>query len=148
MQSEFISLSREQTLSFAESMAAGASAGDIFCLTGELGAGKTVFAKGFGKGLGVRAEITSPTFTILNVYEEVCQRLPFYHFDVYRIRQPEEMDDTGYEDYFYGGGVCLIEWAALIQDILPAAVVWINMEQDPAQPEGYRRMVCKGGHNQ
>ncbi|MDR3238509.1 MAG: tRNA (adenosine(37)-N6)-threonylcarbamoyltransferase complex ATPase subunit type 1 TsaE [Clostridiales bacterium] len=142
--SEYISLSRDQTCSIAEEMAAGAATGDIYCLSGELGCGKTVFAKGFGKGLGVRAEITSPTFTIVNAYEASAQRLPFYHFDAYRIERLEAMDDTGYEEYFYGGGVCLIEWAERIQEIIPPGAVWIRIEKDFSQPEDFRRIISGG----
>ena len=106
---EYISNSAEDTFNWARSLASGAKPGDIYCLTGDLGSGKTVFAKGFGLGLGVSEVIVSPTFTLINIYDSPGQRLPLYHFDVYRISGPHEMDDTGYEEFFYGQGVCLIE---------------------------------------
>jgi len=86
-----------------------------------------VFTKGFAKGLDITEHVTSPTFTIINEYEG---RLPLYHFDVYRISCEEEMEDTGYEDYFYGEGVCLVEWAELVKDLIPADAIWITVEKD------------------
>ncbi|MPN38032.1 tRNA threonylcarbamoyladenosine biosynthesis protein TsaE [bioreactor metagenome] len=104
-----------------------AKPGDIYCLNGDLGSGKTVFAKGFAKGLDIPDEVTSPTFAIVNEYKG---RLPLYHFDVYRISSPEEMEDTGYEEYFFGAGVCLIEWAHLIEPVIPQEAVWITIKKD------------------
>ena len=141
---EYISNSAEDTFVWARSLAAEAKPGGIFCLCGELGSGKTVIAKGFGAGLGILQEITSPTFTILNIYDSPSQRLPLYHFDVYRIRNPAEMDDTGYEDFFYGDGVCLIEWAEIIREIIPDTAVWITIEKDLNISDDYRR-ICIGG---
>ena len=112
-----------ETFCAKETFAAGkrigetAKPGMVLSLVGELGAGKTVFTQGLAKGLGIETPVNSPTFTILKVYGE--GRLPLYHFDVYRIGDIEEMDEIGYEDYFYGDGVCLIEWANLIEEILP-----------------------------
>jgi tRNA threonylcarbamoyladenosine biosynthesis protein TsaE len=94
-----------------------AKPGQVYTLTGDLGVGKTVFTQGFADGLGVREQVNSPTFTILQIYES--GRLPLYHFDVYRIGDPEEMYEVGWEDYVWSDGVCLIEWADLIEEILP-----------------------------
>ena len=119
-----------------------ASAGDIYCLSGDLGVGKTVFTRGFAKGLGVEDEyITSPTFTIINEYEG---RLNLYHFDVYRIGSIEEMDDTGYEDYFFGNGVCLVEWAELVKEIIPENAKWITVEKDLSKGDDYRKITVRG----
>ena len=107
----------EETFELGRSLGEQAKPGDIYTLNGDLGVGKTVFSQGLAKGLGIAEPISSPTFTIVQVYEE--GRLPFYHFDVYRIGDAEEMEEIGYQDYFYGNGVCLIEWADLIREILP-----------------------------
>ena len=123
-------------------MGKNASAGDIYCLSGDLGVGKTVFTRGFAKGLGVEDEyITSPTFTIINEYEG---RLNLYHFDVYRIGSIEEMDDTGYEDYFFGNGVCLVEWAELVKEINPENAKWITVEKDLSKGDDYRKITVRG----
>lgn len=107
----------EETFLLGKEMAGEAKAGTVITLNGDLGAGKTVFAQGFAAGLGVEAYVNSPTFTILQIYED--GRLPLYHFDAYRIGDPEEMDEIGFEEYVYGEGVSLIEWAELIEEILP-----------------------------
>lgn len=116
--------------------------GDIVLLDGELGVGKTVFTKGFGKGLGIDEVISSPTFTILQIYES--GRIPMYHFDVYRIGSVEEMDGTGYEDYFYGDGVCLIEWARLIEEILPSNCIRVSISKDLQKGFDYRCIEVTG----
>lgn len=114
----------------------------IFTLVGDLGVGKTVFTKGLAAGLGIEDPISSPTFTIVQIYEE--GRLPFYHFDVYRIGDVEEMDEIGYEDYIYGEGVCLIEWANLISDILPEHYTEVKIEKDLEKGFDYRRIeICE-----
>lgn len=118
------------------------SAGTILTLNGDLGVGKTVFTQGFAQGLGIVEAVNSPTFTIVQVYEE--GRMPFYHFDVYRIGDIEEMEEIGYEDYFYGNGVCLIEWAELIQEILPKELIEITIEKDLTKGFDYRRITIKG----
>ena len=141
---EYISNSAADTFNWARSLAAEVKPGGIFCLCGELGSGKTVFAKGFGAGLGITAVITSPTFTLINVYDSPGQRLPMYHFDVYRVVSPIEMEDTGYEEYFYGNGVCLIEWAEIIKEIIPDTAVWIRIEKDLNISERYRRFEIIG----
>lgn len=126
-----ISHSPDETLAIGASFAEKAGPGLVIALQGDLGAGKTVFAKGFAKGLGVEDVVNSPTFTILQVYEG--GRLPFYHFDMYRLGDPEELEELGYEDYFFSEGVCLIEWPEMIGDLLPeeAAIVRISRGEDP-----------------
>lgn len=115
--------------------------GQVFTLTGDLGVGKTVFTQGLAKGLGIEEPVSSPTFTIVQVYEE--GRLPFYHFDVYRIGDIAEMDEIGYEDYFYGEGVTLIEWANLIEEILPEHYTDIVIEKDLENGFEYRRITIE-----
>ena len=119
-----------------------ASAGQAYCLDGDLGAGKTVFTQGFAAGLGIEGPVSSPTFTILQIYEE--GRLPLYHFDVYRIGDVEEMDEIGYEEYVYGEGVSLIEWACLIEEILPENRIQIRITRDPEKGFDYRRIEITG----
>ena len=134
----------EETKQFGFELGKNAKLGDIYCLDGDLGVGKTIFTQGFAKGLGVEDEyITSPTFTIINEYEG---RLKLYHFDVYRIGSLEEMDDTGYEDYFFGDGVCLVEWAKLIDELIPKEAVWIKIEKDLEKGFEYRKITV-GGNN-
>ncbi len=116
-----------------------AKAGDVYTLVGDLGVGKTVFTQGLAKGLEIEEPISSPTFTIVQVYEE--GRLPFYHFDVYRIGDVEEMDEIGYEDYIYGQGVCLIEWSNLIEEILPEKRREITIEKDLEKGFDYRKIT-------
>ena len=120
--------SPEETFALGEKLGREAKPGQIYTLNGDLGTGKTVFTQGFAAGLGITEPVNSPTFTILQVYEE--GRMPFYHFDVYRIGDVEEMDEIGYEDCFYGEGVCLIEWAELIEEILPENVIVVTIEKD------------------
>ena len=121
--------SAKETFELGKRIGQGAKAGQIYCLDGDLGVGKTVFTQGFAAGLEIAEPVSSPTFTIIQEYD--CGRLPFYHFDVYRIGAVEEMDEIGYEDYFYGNGVCLVEWATLIQDILPSEASYITIKKDP-----------------
>ena len=131
--------SEEETRKIGYELGEKAAKGEIYCLQGDLGVGKTVFTKGFAQGLNITEHITSPTFTIVNEYHS--GRIPFYHFDVYRIRDVEEMFEIGYEEYFYGHGVCLIEWAELITDILPDDVKWIKIEKDlTSDNENYRKI--------
>lgn len=112
--------------------------GQVICLNGDLGVGKTVFTQGFAEGLGIREPVNSPTFTIVQQYDE--GRLPLYHFDVYRIGDISEMDEIGYEDCFYGTGVCLIEWSGLIREILPEHVTRVTIEKDLEKGFDYRRI--------
>lgn len=118
-----------------------AKAGQVFTLVGDLGVGKTVFTKGLATGLGISEPVSSPTFTIVQIYEE--GRLPFYHFDVYRIGDVEEMDEIGYEDYIYGEGVSLIEWANLIEEILPLHYTEIRIEKDLEKGFDYRKIQIR-----
>ena len=134
--------SEKETFAVAEEIARQASPGDIYLLEGDLGVGKTVFAKGFAHGLGITEPITSPTFTIVQEYHE--GRLPLYHFDVYRIADVEEMDEIGYEDYFFGDGVCLIEWAELIRDILPEQCVEVTITKELDKGFDFRRIQVTG----
>lgn len=131
--------SAEETFELGVSIGKQAKPGQIYTLIGDLGVGKTVFTQGLAKGLEITEPISSPTFTIVQVYEE--GRLPFYHFDVYRIGDIEEMEEIGYEDYFYGQGVCLIEWANLIGELIPADAVPVRIEKDLEQGFDYRRIV-------
>ena len=117
----------EDTFQAGVQLGQKAKPGQIYCLLGDLGVGKTVFTQGLAKGLGIVEPVSSPTFTIVQTYEE--GRMPFYHFDVYRIGDVEEMEEIGYEDYFYGEGICLIEWANLIQEILPETCKTITIEE-------------------
>jgi tRNA threonylcarbamoyladenosine biosynthesis protein TsaE len=122
---KFVSFSAEETADFAYEYGLRARAGDIFCLSGTLGAGKTVFAQGFAKGLGYEGRVTSPTFTIMNEYDN--GRLPLYHFDLYRLNGESDLEGIGYEEYFFGGGVSLVEWAELAADAIPENAVWIKI---------------------
>ena len=134
--------SPEETFALGEKLGREAKPGQIYTLNGDLGTGKTVFTQGFASGLGITEPVNSPTFTILQVYEE--GRMPFYHFDVYRIGDVEEMDEIGYEDCFYGEGVCLIEWAELIEEILPENVIVVTIEKDLEQGFDYRKITVEG----
>lgn len=138
--------SPEETFNVGKKLGEHAIPGQVFTLTGDLGVGKTVFTQGLAKGLGIEEPVNSPTFTIVQVYEE--GRLPFYHFDVYRIGDVEEMEEIGYEDCIYGEGVSLIEWADLIEEILPEHYVEIKIEKDPGRGFDYRRItVEEKGHD-
>ncbi len=120
-----------ETLKLGEKLAKNAYAGEIITLDGDLGSGKTVFAKGFARGLGIDEPITSPTFTIVREYES--GRLPLYHFDVYRIDSPDEMYEVGFDDYLFGNGVCIIEWAENIREILPENIVRISIKRSDTE---------------
>ena len=131
----------EETFAVGEKLGKEAKAGEIYTLNGDLGVGKTVFTQGVAKGLEIDEPVNSPTFTIVQVYEE--GRMPFYHFDVYRIGDVEEMDEIGYEDYFYGEGLCIIEWAELILDIIPEHAKKITIEKDLEKGFDYRRITIE-----
>lgn len=131
--------SETETFELGRRLGGQAKAGDVYMLIGDLGAGKTAFTKGVAAGLGITEPVNSPTFTIVQIYEG--GRLPFYHFDVYRIGDAAEMEEVGYEDYFYGGGVCLVEWADLIAELLPKQSVRIRIEKDCRQGFDYRRII-------
>lgn len=131
----------QETFDAGYSIGKEAKPGTVYALLGDLGVGKTVFTKGVAAGLSVKEQVNSPTFTIVQVYES--GRLPFYHFDVYRIGDLEEMDEIGYEDYFYGEGVCLVEWAGLIKELMPAETVWVTIEKDLEKGFDYRRITFR-----
>lgn len=131
--------SREETYALGRLLGEASRAGEVYALEGDLGAGKTVLTQGFAEGLGITEPVNSPTFTILQIYEG--GRLPLFHFDVYRIADVEEMEETGYEDSFYGDGVCLIEWANLIDAILPKSCIRIRITREPEKEFDYRKIV-------
>lgn len=131
----------KETYELGFNMGKSAKAGDVYCLDGDLGVGKTVFTQGFAKGLGINEPINSPTFTIVQEYHE--GRLPLYHFDVYRIGDIAEMDEIGYEEYFYSEGVCLIEWGNLISEIMPENATYITISKDLSKGFDYRRIEVK-----
>ena len=133
--------SAEETFAFGRQIGQQAKAVEVYTLVGDLGVGKTVLTQGVAAGLGIEEPVNSPTFTILQIYEE--GRLPFYHFDVYRIGDVEEMEEIGYEDCFYGEGVCLIEWANLIEEILPREYRQITIEKDLDKGFDYRRITIE-----
>ena len=132
----------EDTFALGQKIGELVKPGTVISLVGDLGVGKTVFTQGLAKGLGITEPVNSPTFTIVQVYDG--GRLPFYHFDVYRIGDIEEMDEIGYEDYFYGEGVCLIEWADLIEEILPENLIKVTIEKDLEKGFDYRRITLEG----
>lgn len=128
--------SPEETFEFGKRIGENAKPGQVYTLIGDLGVGKTVFTQGVAKGLGIEGPVNSPTFTILQVYED--GRIPFYHFDVYRIGDVSEMDEIGYEDCFYGSGISLVEWANLVEEILPEHYTEIRIEKDLTKGLDYR----------
>ena len=131
--------SPEETFAVGKKLGLMAKPGEIYTLNGELGVGKTVFTQGVASGLGITEHVNSPTFTIVQVYEK--GRLPFYHFDVYRIGDIEEMEEIGYEDYFYGDGVCMIEWAERIGELIPKDARNITIEKDLEKGFDYRKIT-------
>ncbi len=133
------SYSAEETYQLGVALGNKAQRGEVYCLSGDLGVGKTVFTQGFAKGLGVTENVNSPTFTIVQEYEG--REMPFYHFDVYRISDIEEMEEIGYEDYFYGKGVCLIEWAELIGELLPVNRISIHIRKNLEKGFEYREIT-------
>ena len=128
----------EETYRIGKMLGQKARPGQVYALTGDLGVGKTIFTKGFAEGLGVTEPVTSPTFTILQIYDE--GRIPLYHFDVYRIEEPEEMEEIGFDEYIEGDGVCLIEWAGRIADLLPDNTIVIRIEKDLNKGLDYRKI--------
>ena len=133
--------SPEETFETGRKLGEKAVPGQVFTLMGDLGVGKTVFTQGLARGLEITEPVSSPTFTIVQVYEE--GRLPFYHFDVYRIGDVEEMDEVGYDDYIMGDGVSLIEWADLIEEILPEKRTEVRIEKDLEQGFDYRKITIR-----
>lgn len=133
----------EDTYALGEKIGKEAGRGEVYSLIGDLGVGKTVFTQGLAAGLGIKEAVNSPTFTIVQIYEE--GRLPFYHFDVYRIGDIQEMEEIGYEDCFYGDGVCLVEWADLIEELLPEKYTRITMVKDLEKGFDYRKIIIEDG---
>ncbi|HJB06517.1 MAG TPA: tRNA (adenosine(37)-N6)-threonylcarbamoyltransferase complex ATPase subunit type 1 TsaE [Candidatus Enterocloster faecavium] len=134
--------SREDTFNLGRQLGEKARAGQVYCLDGDLGVGKTVFTQGFARGLGIEEPVASPTFTIVQQYDE--GRLPLWHFDVYRIGDISEMDEIGWEDCFYGEGVCLVEWSSRIEELLPEDAIHIIIEKDLERGFDYRRIAVEG----
>ncbi len=135
------SVSIEDTYNTGVSLGKNAQAGQVFCIYGDLGVGKTIISQGFAKGLGVDDVVNSPTFTIVKEYDS--GRLPMYHFDVYRIGDIDEMEEIGFPDMIYGNGVCLIEWADLIEEILPEHYTKIVIEKNLKKGTDYRKIVIE-----
>ena len=133
--------SRSDTMNAGIQLGKQAVPGMIVALEGNLGAGKTVFAKGLAEGLGIKETVNSPTFTVLQSYES--GRLPLYHFDVYRIEDPDEMDEIGYEDCFFGNGVSLVEWAGNIRELIPETAIWVSITRDAGLGNDYRRITIE-----
>lgn len=135
-----------ETFEYGYELGCKAKPGTVYCLNGDLGVGKTVFTQGFAKGLGIGEPINSPTFTIIQEYHD--GRIPLYHFDVYRIGDVSEMDELGYEEYFYSEGVCLIEWATNVSEIIPQDSVNITISKDLEKGFDYRCIEVEGGKNE
>ena len=142
---EYNSFSPEDTFKIAWELGNKVNAGDVICLIGDLGVGKTLFSQGVAKGLGIEENVNSPTFTIVQEYDD--GRIPLYHFDVYRIEDSEEMEEVGFNDLIYGEGVCLIEWANLISDILPEHYINVTIEKDLNKGFDYRCIVIEENGN-
>lgn len=142
---KIISESPEDTFALGKQIGENVAPGSVLTLVGDLGVGKTVFTQGLAEGLGILDAVNSPTFTIVQIYEE--GRIPLYHFDVYRIGDISEMDEIGYEDYFYGDGVCLIEWANLIEELLPEQYVEIRIEKNLEKGFDYREITVTQKEN-
>lgn len=135
----FESTSSQMTFEFAKKIGENLKRGDVLCLDGDLGVGKTVFTKGVAAGLGIKDDVSSPTFTLIQEY--YGGRLPLYHFDVYRIDGPWDMDDLGYEEYFYGEGVCLVEWGSMIKELFPENTIYVHIEKDLEKGFDYRKIT-------
>lgn len=132
----------DETYALGRRLGEAARPSSVYCLNGDLGVGKTVFTQGFAEGVGVSGPVDSPTFTIIKQYDD--GRMPFYHFDVYRIGDISEMDEIGYEDCFYGGGVSLVEWGGLVKEILPEDVITVTIEKDLDKGFDYRKITVEG----
>lgn len=135
----FESTSSQMTFEFAKKIGEKLKSGDVLCLDGDLGVGKTVFTKGVAAGLGIKDDVSSPTFTLIQEY--YGGRLPLYHFDVYRIDGLWDMDDLGYEEYFYGEGVCLVEWGSMIKELFPENTIYVHIEKDLEKGFDYRKIT-------
>ena len=139
---EYESNSPQETFALGKRLGEAATAGQIYCLEGDLGVGKTVFTQGFAQGLGIDGPVNSPTFTIVQQYEE--GRLPLYHFDAYRIGDVSEMDEIGYEDCFFGQGVSLVEWPSMIEELIPQQAIFVRIEKDLEKGFDYRKIRVEG----
>ncbi len=139
---QYETFSPEETFHLAEKLVEKSHPGQIYTLNGDLGVGKTVFTQGMAAGLGIDEPVNSPTFTIVQEYRS--GRLPLYHFDVYRIGDPEEMEEIGYDDYFFGEGITLIEWAELIEELIPENRISVTIEKDPDRGFDYRKITIEG----
>ena len=135
----FESTSSQMTFEFAKKIGEKLKSGDVLCLDGDLGVGKTIFTKGVAAGLGIKDDVSSPTFTLIQEY--YGGRLPLYHFDVYRIDGLWDMDDLGYEEYFYGEGVCLVEWGSMIKELFPENTIYVRIEKDLEKGFDYRKIT-------
>lgn len=135
----FESTSSQMTFEFAKKIGQNLKRRDVLCLDGDLGVGKTVFTKGVAAGLGIKDDVSSPTFTLIQEY--YGGRLPLYHFDVYRIDGLWDMDDLGYEEYFYGEGVCLVEWGSMIKELFPENTIYVRIEKDLEKGFDYRKIT-------
>lgn len=133
---------QKETLTVGEQLGKKAESGTVICVDGDLGVGKTVLAQGIAKGLGVNEPVVSPTFTIVQEYHD--GRIPFYHFDVYRIEDPDEMYEIGFEEYFYGDGVCMVEWSELIAELLPPESIHVTIRKDLKQGPDHRMITIEG----
>lgn len=133
---------QKETLTVGEQLGKKAESGTVICVDGDLGVGKTVLAQGIAKGLGVKEPVVSPTFTIVQEYRD--GRIPFYHFDVYRIEDPDEMYEIGFEEYFYGDGVCMVEWSELIAELLPLESIHVTIRKDLKQGPDHRIITIEG----
>ena len=141
---EYDSYSPDETFELAKKLGQEAKAGDVVCLIGDLGVGKTLFSQGFAKGLGIEEYVNSPTFTIVQEYEGTDDRkLTLYHFDVYRIEDSEEMEEVGFTDMIYGDGVSLIEWADMISDILPERYIRVTIDKELEKGFDYRKITVE-----
>ena len=145
MSIEFETHTPEETFDAAQKLAKKIKGGDIVCLSGEMGAGKTLFAQGFAKGLGIKDAVTSPTFTIVNEYTDVVT--PFYHFDAYRIEDPDEMYEIGFDEYLFSGGICLIEWPEMIEELIPQSHVSVTIKRGD-NPSKDRIIIIEGVENE
>ncbi len=141
MMEVYESFKPEDTFALGEKIGREARPGDLYTLTGDLGTGKTVFTQGVAAGLGIKEPVTSPTFTIVQIYEE--GRMPLYHLDIYRIGDISEMEEIGYEDYFYGNGLCMIEWAELIEELLPENRMQVTIEKNLEKGFDYRKITIQ-----
>lgn len=132
--------SYDETQKVAEEIAKTLNGGEFIAMYGDLGAGKTAFVQGLAKALGVKGHVTSPTFTIVNEY---FGRLPLYHFDVYRIADPDEMYEIGYDEYINGDGVCIVEWAELIEDLFPEKYIKLTILKAEENGTDYRKIILE-----